>query len=57
MTYAYDRVSSRDQNLDRQLSAFRSLGIPSKHKKNRPEAVTSFCKTSPALWMTAEYRR
>ena len=31
MTYAYARVSSRDQNLDRQLSAFRSLGIPSKH--------------------------
>lgn len=31
MTYAYARISSRDQNLDRQLSAFRSFGIPSKH--------------------------
>ena len=31
MTYAYARVSSRDQNLDRQLSAFRSFGIPPKH--------------------------
>lgn len=31
MTYAYARISSRDQNLDRQLSAFRSFGIPPKH--------------------------
>ena len=31
MTYAYACVSSRDQNLDRQLSAFRSFGIPPKH--------------------------
>lgn len=31
MTYAYARVSSRDQNPDRQLSAFRSFGIPPKH--------------------------
>ena len=31
MTYAYARVSSKDQNLDRQLSAFHSFGVPSKH--------------------------
>ena len=31
MTYAYAHISSRDQNLDRQLSAFRSFGIPPKH--------------------------
>lgn len=31
MTYAYARIFSRDQNLDRQLSAFRSFGIPPKH--------------------------
>ena len=28
MTYAYARVSARDQNLTRQLNAFRTFGVP-----------------------------
>lgn len=28
MTYAYARVSARDQNLTRQIEAFEKLGIP-----------------------------
>ncbi len=31
MTYAYARVSARDQNLDRQLNAFRDFGVPAKN--------------------------
>lgn len=27
-TYYYARVSSQDQNLDRQLAAFKALGAP-----------------------------
>ena len=28
MVYAYGRVSTREQNLDRQLAAFREYGVP-----------------------------
>lgn len=31
MTYAYGRVSAHDQNLDRQMNAFNSFGIPKKN--------------------------
>lgn len=30
-SYAYARVSSRDQNLDRQLNAFKEIGIKDSH--------------------------
>ena len=29
--YAYGRVSTREQNLDRQMAAFREYGIPSEN--------------------------
>ncbi len=31
MNYGYARVSSKDQNLDRQLLALRNFGITDKH--------------------------
>ena len=48
MTYAYAHISSRDQNLDRQLSAFRSFGIPPKHifcDKKSGKICYAFIKT------------
>ena len=51
MTYAYARISSRDQNLDRQLSAFRSFGIPPKHIFcDKISGKTSNGKTTCALY-------
>ena len=53
MTYAYARISSRDQNLDRQLSAFRSF--PSAFPRNISSATRKAAKTPNGKTICALY--
>lgn len=46
MTYAYARVSSTDQNLERQLAAFREYGIPEKHIFADKKSGKDFIRTA-----------
>ena len=48
-TYAYARVSAKDQNLERQLAAFHSFGI----EKNRKNLQTLPKKFLPKKGSTA----
>lgn len=46
MNYAYARVSSKDQNLDRQINEFRAYGITNKNIYSDKESGKNFDRTN-----------
>ena len=46
MNYAYARVSSKDQNLDRQINEFKAYGITTKNIYSDKESGKNFDRTN-----------